>query len=342
MGSWGTFALTLTERVAGRAAIPDAYARFLFYGNTPGSDYDFSGTSASAEWTREYALTYARTIPDLWLFSDVKAGVAVKVIHGFAHLDVQRFGTRLVTGTDGILHGNVDVLVRKANSDMLEDDKESDSESGRESGRHSKEFDPFSAPAGTGMGFDLGMTGNLGDAITIGVSVTDIGSVRWTRNVKEAYSNASLTVDNPLDEGQRDSLENAVQGDSRPGEEFTSSLPTMLRLGGSVELHALRPFKKFLFGEMTVACDVQLPLADAAGTVRAARAALGLEYRPWGFLPIRTGVAFGGPDRFNYAVGFGFHIVVFDIDFASENLGWLFSQDSFSYGSVAVGMKFRF
>jgi hypothetical protein len=69
---------------------------------------------------------------------------------------------------------------------------------------------------------------------------------------------------------------------------------------------------------------------------------LGVEYRPFTFLPLRAGVAFGGEDRFNLAFGLGFHSSVFDLDLASENLNWIFNTDSFSYASLALGMKIKF
>ena len=50
---------------------------------------------------------------------------------------------------------------------------------------------------------------------------------------------------------------------------------------------------------------------------------MGLEFRPWSFLPLRTGASFGGLDHFNFALGFGLHFGVFDLDLASEHLNFL-------------------
>ncbi len=62
---FGAVALTVTERVASTATIPQEYAEFLFYGNTPGSTYDFSETHIAGSWTREYGLTLQCHLPGL-------------------------------------------------------------------------------------------------------------------------------------------------------------------------------------------------------------------------------------------------------------------------------------
>jgi len=55
--------------------------------------------------------------------------------------------------------------------------------------------------------------------------------------------------------------------------------------------------------------------------------------------PDQDGVGFGGLDRFNFALGFGLKIWVVQLDVASDNIGWLFSHDSFSRGSLGSGLR---
>ncbi len=328
LGKYGRVALTLTDYVTVNAMIPRDYAEFMLYGNTPGSVYDFGETSAYATWLREYALSYGMTLPAPSFVQSLSAGVSIKLIHGFGHFEIDRFNTRLVTGTDGILQGSIDVHGRVSGSEFL-----------RGSGETS--FQPFPAPAGRGLGFDLGIASDVNDYVRVGISVTDIGSVDWTGNVDEIVSVGDLTMDDPLNEAQRDSIEHAVMGETRPGRPFTSHLPTTLRLGASVELHKVPALKKLLWGEWTFACDYNHGLVDGAGALTTGRLSMGLEFRPWSFLPLRTGVSFGGADHFNFALGFGFHAGPFDLDLASEHLNFLFSEESLSHGSVAVGMRIR-
>jgi hypothetical protein len=149
-------------------------------------------------------------------------------------------------------------------------------------------------------------------------------------------------VDNPTDEAQRDSIDNAVNGDTRDGAAFTTHLPTTIHVGVSVELHEFRPVRKFLFGEMTVAADYQQCLEPAPGIAAGGRFSLGLEYRPIRQIPIRLGMSAGNMEGFAFAMGIGIHLGFFELDLASSHMGWLFDNDSFSRASVYAGMRLVF
>jgi len=325
-GHLGTFAITVTEQFHGNFQIPREYVHFLLYGNTPGSSLNFSGTRGAAEWTREYAMSYGREIPEFLIFDQVAVGGAVKLVHGFAHVDMPRFNTSLQTGPDGSLDGQLDAVTRISRVDGL----------------NGGDFDPFPAPAGTGIGVDLGISGMVGEFLTVGMSMTDMGSIRWTRNIEESVANGSIHLDDPLDEAQRDSLEDAVKGETRPGEAFSSALPTMFRVGASVELHKLRFFRKFLLGELTAACDFNKCIEPAPGLATTLRFSTGLEYRPIRQIHIRMGLSTGGLEGTAFAMGLGIHAGFFQLDLASGNLWWLFNQNALSQGSLALGIKLVF
>jgi hypothetical protein len=326
--AYGTIALTVTEYVSMNVMMPQDYVEFLLYGNPPGSSYDFGQSSAYATWLREYALSYARTLPCPSFLQTLSAGVAFKVVHGYGYFDVDRMNTQFATGTDGILHGVMDMHGRIAGIDPIR-------------GASNAGYQPFPAPAGTGLGFDLGVAADVNEYLRVGISVTDIGSVEWTRNVEQAVSSGSVTVDDPMEEAQRDALEDAISGDRMPCDPFSSSLPTAFRMGVAVELHRVPALKRVLWGEWMFACDYNLGLVESAGGTQTGRFSMGLEFKPWGFLPLRTGASFGGPDHFTFAVGFGLHSGAFDFDLASEHLNFLLSEASLAHGSIAVGMRVR-
>jgi len=328
IGDYGTVAVTATEYVMVNGMVPRDYAAFLLYGNTPGSVYDFSATSAYAAWMREYALSFGRELPCPFFLKSLSAGAAVKLIHGLGYFGIARFNTRLETGTDGILNGRIDVLGRLAGMESFR-------------GTDNAGFDMFPAPAGTGFGVDLGVASEIFDYLRVGLAVTDIGSVEWTRGVEEMYALASIRMDDPLNEAQRDSIEEAVHGETRPGENFSSELPTTFRVGVAVELHRVPALKSIFWGEWTLACDYNLGLVEGAGAAQVGRFSTGLEFRPWSFLPLRTGISVGGTDDFTFALGFGLHFGVFDFDIASEHLNFLLEEDALAHGSVAMGMRIR-
>jgi hypothetical protein len=301
--------------------IPSSYARFLLEGMTPGSSYNFSGARGGAAWTREYALSAGFPLPAVPWFTSWSGGVSLKLVHGFAYAAVTRDNTWLSAGGDGVLDANVDIAGVSSHADFA----------------HS----PFPAPAGSGIGADIGLSAELNEFLIAAISVTDLGSLSWDGDVKEVYGQGRMHLDDPTNSAQRDSLEHAVTGDTRPGKAFTVGLPTTLRMGVQVELKKIPWVKEFLYGEMTAACDYTQGFSDFPGSSRVGRLSLGLEYRPWQFLPIRTGVGFGGEDHFNFALGLGLKVWVFRLDIASDNIGWLFSHDSFSRGSIGVGLTLK-
>jgi hypothetical protein len=318
---FATFALTATERVAASATIPSSYARFLLEGMTPGSAYDFSGAAGSAAWTREYALSAGFALPAVPWFRSWSGGLSIKLVHGFAYASITRDNTWLSAGSGGVLDANVDIAGVSSQSDL--------------------KSSPFPSPAGSGIGVDLGLSAELNEFLIAGVSVTDIGSLRWDGDTRQVHGLGRMHLDDPMNSAQRDSLEHAVTGRTEPGAAFTVPLPTTLRIGVQVELENIRWVRKFLYGEMTAACDYRQGFSDFPGSSRVGRLSLGLEYRPWQFLPIRTGVGFGGEDHVNFALGFGLKLWVVQLDIASDNIGWLLSRDSFSRGSLGVALTLK-
>ena len=153
---------------------------------------------------------------------------------------------------------------------------------------------------------------------------------------------SSVHLENPFEPGERDSLDRALKGELREGAPFTTPLPATVRLGASMELQKYAWFRSLVSGEMTVGVEYSQGLVRVPGGTVNPRGSVGVEYRPWGFLPLRSGVSFGGSDGVNLAVGLGFHSSAFDFDLATENLGWVFTPNSAAYGSLAIGMRLKF
>jgi hypothetical protein len=325
--SIGGFALTMTDHIAGSVKIPNDYLRFVLYGNTPGSVYDFSATSAKASWLREYALSYGGTLPHPGFMEWLSIGASVKLVHGYGYYDVQQFNTSLTTSENGTLTGHASYQTRLVGADPTK----------AGSGFY---LTPFGMNVyGNGTGFDLGVAGGLSDFVTIGVSLTDIGKVNWEDQIEETYADTTLVVDDPRTVQDGTAIEQALQGKKRKGELFSTSLPTTFRAGAAFQIDKLLGW---LPGEMVLGVDFNKGLVDEPGTTTHSRVSAGVEWKLLAFLPIRSGVSFGGTDRMNYAFGFGLNLGFFDLDVATENMELLWSPDDFSHASVAVGTRFRF
>lgn len=327
LGDLGTVALTMTDRVAGVVTIPRSYVEFLFYGNPPGSVYDFSQSSGVGFWMREYALSYGTNLPSPVFLRSLSAGASLKLVSGFGYYELEHFKSTLTTSAYGALDGTIDLLARGAGINP--------------GGNSSIRVSPFPDVAGRGFGLDLGAAGELTDFLRFGIGVTDIGSMTWDANVRQTRASATIHLDNPLDAAQRDSVEKALQGTTQEGSAFSTTLPTSLRIGVAIELHKIRGLKKLIMGELLVAADYNQGLTGTFGSSTNPRVSLGVEYKPLTFLPIRAGVSVGGIEGgAGVAFGLGFHFGVFDLDLASENVEWIFSPSKTAHGSLAMGMRF--
>jgi hypothetical protein len=318
----GRFAVTTTEAVSGMAEIARGYAEFLMNGNTPGSDYRLDGTRAGAVWTREYAMSFGGALPPPPFLRTLAAGATVKLVHGYGYYDIERFDTRLVTSDAGILSGSIDFLAHAAGAMPFDGG-----------------YRPFPRPAGTGIGFDLGIAGDLSATARLGLSVTDIGRMTWRHDIVELSADTALVIDDPLLADQRDAVENVLKGERRDGEEFSTPLPTTVHAGVQVDAGALLGGGS---GAWIVGADIARGFVHGVRSIRTVRGSIGTEYRLLGWLPVRSGISFGGSDGVNVALGLGVELGAFDCQVATENVGWLFSPSSFSYGSLAVGTRLRF
>jgi hypothetical protein len=202
-------------------------------------------------------------------------------------------------------------------------------------------FELFPRPLGLGLGTDLGFAGELNDMLSFGISVTDIGRVHWKEGITESYADTVLVIDDPLREDQRTAIESVLKGRKREGEDFSSSLPTTLRLGIALAAHEIS-FLRGMPGELLLAVDYNQGLVVTARSTTRPRGSFGVEYKPVPWLPLRTGVSIGGTDNANVAMGFGVMLGFFELEAATENVSWLFEPQSFSYGSAAIGARVRF
>ena len=321
----GRFAFTVSEHAGGMVNIPRDYLALLLNGNIPGTTLDFSNTDIKLAWTREYALSFGRTIPHPPFLKSLEAGIGLKLVQGFAYYDVERFDASLSTASDGALTGAVNFLSRTAGIDAVRKN-------------NSGSFSPFTSPAGSGIALDLGVAGAVNQFLTFGMSVTDIGSLTWNTNVEQRLTDTVLVIDDLFSKTQRDALNGALAGAPESGTSFSSNMPTQFRMGVAIEVDKL-PLLTHFPGELRVALDYNQGFHDTYASTINARVSLGAEYIPLSWLPIRAGVSFGGTDRVNTAFGFGIHAGGFQFDLASENVSWLFAPSTFSYGSLSLGMR---
>jgi hypothetical protein len=317
----GVLAFPVTDYAGAVLTLPQDLAGFILYGNPLGSVYDLSGTELSAEWIRAYSLSFGAAIEDAGFLDFIAIGGGVKLIHGYAYYEILQSDSHLETSDYGVLTGDVDFLARVAESPTLK----------------ATGFDFFPVPAGQGFGFDLGLTAGLTQDLSLGLSITDVGSVTWSGNTEEIYSDTSLVIDNPLDPDQQKQILGAVSGDNRrETDPFSTQLPTKVRIGLALETRELL-FLEDLAGNLVLGFDCVKALREGPGSSTDPRFSFGAEYVLLPFLPIRAGIATGGAEETAVAAGFGLRAGPLAIDVATDNVGWIFAPSTASYGSLSVG-----
>ena len=329
----GGIGISVSDRVGIKLDLAKEYFRlFLFGFQQAGSRYDFSGTSLSAWWWREYNVSYARRIPiRSSLFENVYAGIGFKVVHGYGILQTDHYNASLANEIVGmnqyVAKGSFDFLTIRSGVDFLDSQKKASP-------------NPFPSPAGSGYGADVGISVEVRDGIQLSLAVTDVGGISWKKNVVERGGSYALTIDDPFSVSGKDSLSEAILGKNNRGEPFYTQLPTMVRVGALFESKKVS-FLKFLPGAIMLGLDYNQGFNQSLGNTQDPRFSAGMEYRIIPLLPLRTGISVGGGDGFRWAAGFGLDFHYLSLDFATENFGMLFSPKAFQMFSVSFGLKFR-
>ena len=327
----GGFGVASIDHASGSLETAKDFTRFFLYGlDSAGSRYSFDGTSASAAWWREFNISYAYRIAlnSEWI-RELSIGVGVKWLRGYGIFETQHYSASVANQRVGanqyLLDAQFDYSTRRSGADFFNPDKNAD-------------FTPFPEPAGNGMGYDLGVSVKMRPGFYVAASITDIGSISWEKNLVKTDGRYSLLMDDPFKTENSDSLERAVRGYNQTGEPFSSSLPTTLRIGATLQTDESQLFP-FLPGKMLLAFDYTQGLNSSMGNITQPRFSLGLEYRVIPFLPLRTGISMGGGEGVHWAAGFGldFHYVCLDV--ATENFGMLFSKKIPQNVSIAAGLR---
>ena len=326
--SLGGFVFSVTDRAGFNMSVPKDYVQFAFYGNPINSKYDLSDTYFSGVWLREYALSYGRKIPRFVLMKSMAAGITVKLIQGYGYAELTHNNTFFSTNDNAEIFGKVDYRLKAAGVDFMFSDS-------------SKNFRPFPQPAGLGFGFDIGVSGFIRDELSVGIALVNIGTVKWSHNTREITGNAQLSIDDPFAGNQLDSLDRALKGKEKNIGSFSAELPTVLRLGAAYQLDKAPWVGNGFPGELLLAFDYNQGFNNLPGNTTKPRFSLGAEYKPWKWLPIRTGLSVGGTDRLNMGFGFGFLLGFFEWEFATENLGAVLTPGDFRRVSFAMGMRIR-
>ena len=176
-------------------------------------------------------------------------------------------------------------------------------------------YDLFPRPAGKGYSIDIGFNAQLGDKIRVAFSVTDIGSITWNYNTilnndtnAFKYRNFDLSDTNYT----YNIFINDLDGlDTRQtGVTYSTAMPTKFRAGIMYQ-----PSDKFLAEFDWIKGNNNFP-----GNTTTSLFALGGEYYPLDYLPLRFGASVGGYDKWAISAGTGLRFRNIIIDFGAEGI----------------------
>ncbi|MGE5441265.1 MAG: DUF5723 family protein, partial [Bacteroidota bacterium] len=319
---------------------------FAMQGNPEGSVINFSDAKLTAWWLRSYGLSYSRQINDLLtnvfklpgnMFEQVTFGVTIKYIQGYAYAGTDQFNASIETNDNGII---ADAQARGliATSPNLGITYSFDSLSTKREGK----FSAFPTPAGSGVGLDFGLTAKVNDILTLGLALTDAGSVKWKTNAAEYSYTNHIDLTDPTNKDKMDEIGDSSDNyEGRYLSSFSTSLPLALSLGATYQLDKA-PFISDFPGSMLLVLEYHQGFNDLPGNSTTPRFGLGFEWKIANGVPfIRSGISAGGRENFNWTFGLGFNGGIFDAAIATRDLNYCFSN-SLKRVTLALDTRWKF
>lgn len=343
----GAFAFSINENFALDMNVPQGLAKFAMNGNATDSVVSFSDMSMKTWWLRDYSLSYSRDISDLLtntfkvpenLFKRLTFGISFKYVQGFAYVGSETFDANITTTEDQISFNSNSTGLSAFSPDLGVKYEFDQSTYGKEA-----KASPLLTSAGKGFGIDFGFSAQMNDALTLAFAFTNLGSVKWNTNAARFTYDNSIVLNSLTEKSETDTAKERVK--RYKGEyisEFSTSLPGVFRFGAAYQLDKA-PFIGDAFpGTMLLTFDFIQGLNEMPGNSKKPRVAFGTEWKPMNWIPfIRTGVSFGGVDKFNWTLGLGFNGGIFDFGIGTKDFHQLLSNN-LKRGSIAFDTRWKF
>ncbi len=292
----GGFAINLRDRVSGHATLSKNAADIIFNGanSTPYQNpailnqpvgFVLNGTRASYLHYRELNLCYGRRLLGKDDGMQLFAGIGFKYLWGIGEMNMKAEGNK-VTGHAAFSsnYGFNPGFIRNFSLQTTDN--------------------AFNT-VGKGQAFDFGASLKISERLVLSASLTDLGSIRWTKNSVVVLDTTMPKLDSSqvgvLNWDQNSItgfLYNTIAGAVKftGGPAYSTQLPTLLRTGAGLKLG-----KKLLLG-----VDAVFPVNGDNGNLENPFIAFGGELNLWGTAKLSSGIS--GNKNYGYAVPLGFTI----------------------------------
>ncbi|MDQ1267272.1 MAG: hypothetical protein QG635_2426 [Bacteroidota bacterium] len=333
--SIGAVALSVGDYIAGNMFIPGELVQLALNGNDSGRTYSFDNLKAEGWILRYYSLTFARDIQELHgkVFKMLSAGVSIKYFQGFAYSKTEVLNSMLYTGAYNKLTGRLEARTNSSFSPVLNVKYDYDSN------YNNTDFSVFPEPAGSGIGIDIGLAAELNNGLRFGISLTDLGSIKWDKNTAVYSSTGNFEIYDLLDQAQLDTLQNAIETTNYPSTGFNTPLPMALRIGAAYELQ--RVVEK-IPGILTLAIDYNQGLNSSPMNTTTPRFSFGAEWMPGKYIPsIATGIGYDQTGNVNWALGIGYSTSFLDFYIGTSDALTLFGIENKMHFSAAACLMWK-
>lgn len=329
---FGALAFTISDRISSFATFPKGLIDLGLDGNLPDKVYNFGDTQFKGWWLRKYALTYSRSFSRV-----VNIGFSFNVVNGFAYAGIDEIKSELKTGANNAISGQGNFKAYSAFSSSFKVKYDFD----KSKSSDDASISPFPSPAGIGIGFDFGINFNLSRVTSLGISLTDLGSIKWSNNVAEFTRNVPVYLDDITNKDQVDTLINRLTGkeSGKYVKYITTPMASALHVGVAFQLNkAFVTFPR----KMLIAIDYHQGFNNQPGNSKKSRFAFGIDWGLSSFFSVRTGWSFGGFDKFNWGFGLGLDFGLIDLNIGTSDLHYLISPGRAKRVAVALDSKWRF
>jgi len=179
---------------------------------------------------------------------------------------------------------------------------------------------------GSGFAVDLGFSKPFDGGWVVGLGLINLfGRINWTEgNVEKRMEYIGvLAIEEESSEAEKDTVVSVGS--------FRSRYPMFLKLG------LARRFP----GGLLLAADYHQGFGGVVGSLEKPRASLGLEYGPFGWLKLRSGISVGGFGKISISGGMGINLMGAEINLATGDVATLLPGWGRKFAfSADVGYRF--
>jgi hypothetical protein len=180
---------------------------------------------------------------------------------------------------------------------------------------------------GIGYGFDLGVGGSINKQWSVSLAIKNVfADITWHTNTEEIVYSFEL---DSSQYAQKDDADTEATDTTYAIDQFRTSLPTVFHIGFAYQLSP----------KLLLSLDLEQASHNKLGYSDQGLLAIGAQYSPLSFLPLRGGMSFGGKWGYKFGLGFGLHFGVFHFDIAYSMHRALWPTVSRGF-STAVNLKF--